>query len=168
MPSLINELLFDEVKSIVDEGHSVLIIDPAGLKAADSLALRRDLHDIGARMKVTKRRVLRQAFGEDVQPYLEGKGTVGVVSAADVAAAAKIINKLVKDEKVTVRAGIIEGRAMDARTASSLADLPSKEELQSRLLGTLQAPMSNFVRLLNEVPASFARLLAAYRDEKSK
>lgn len=168
MPSLINELLFDEVKSVLDEGHSVIIVDPAGLKAAESLALRRELHGIGARMKVAKRRIIRQAFGEDVQPFLEGKGTVGVVTAADVAAAAKIINKLVKDDKMQVRAGVVEGRALDGRSTASLADLPSKEELQARLLGTLQAPMSNFVRLLNEVPASFARLLAAYRDKKGE
>lgn len=168
MPSLINELLFDEVKTLVDEGNALLIIDPAGLKAPESLALRRELHGIGARMKITKRRVLRKAFGDDVQPYLEGKGTVGVVSGADVAAAAKIIGKLAKDDRISVRAGVIEGRALNGKSAVALADLPSKEELQARLLGTLQAPMSNFVRLLNEVPASFARLLAAYRDSKSE
>ena len=48
MPSLINELIFDEVKSIVDESESLLLIDPAGLKADESLALRRQLSGIGA------------------------------------------------------------------------------------------------------------------------
>jgi large subunit ribosomal protein L10 len=168
MPSLINELIFDEVKSIVDESESLLLIDPAGLKADESLALRRQLSGIGAHMKVAKRRVVRHVVSKDVQPYLDGKGTVGVVAASDITAAAKIINTLVKDEKVTVRAGVVEGRALDGRAAASLADLPSKEELQAKLLGTLQGPMGNFVRLLNEVPSSFARLLAAYRDEKSE
>ena len=168
MPSLINELIFEEVKSIVDEGDSLLLIDPAGLKAEESLALRKELNSVGARMKVAKRRVVRHVVGEEVQPFLDGKGTVGVVSASDIAAAAKIINALVKDEKVTVRAGVVEGRALDGKAAAGLASLPSKEELQAKLLGTLQAPMGNFVRLLNEVPSSFARLLAAYRDEKSE
>lgn len=166
MPSLINELLFEEVKSVIDDSESVIIIDPAGLKAPDSLALRRELKDVGARMKVAKRRIVRSAFGDDVRPYLEGSGTVGVVAGSDVAAAAKVINKLVKEDKVQVRAGVVEGRALDAQAAGKLAELPSKEELQAKLLGTLQAPMGNFVRLLNEVPASFARLLAAYRDKQ--
>lgn len=168
MPSLINELIFDEVKGILDDGDSVIVIDPSGLKAPESLKLRRELHGVGAQMKIAKRRIVRKAFSEDVQPLLEGKGTIGVVTGPDVAAAAKIINQLAKNDRLQVRAGVVEGRALNGAAAAKLADLPSKEELQARLLGTLQAPMSNFVRLLNEVPGSFARLLAAYRDKKQE
>lgn len=165
MPSLINELIHDEIKSLVDDSTSVILVDPAGLKADESLAFRKELVGIGARMKVGKARIVRKVMGDDFASHLDGKGTIGVITADDVAAAAKVVNKLVKDEKLSVRAGMVEGKALDGASAAKLADLPSKEELQARLLGTLQAPMSNFVRLLNEVPGSFVRLLAAYKDK---
>jgi large subunit ribosomal protein L10 len=166
MPSLINDYLLDEIKTELEGSASALLIDPASLKAEESLAFRRKLHGIGARLKVSRARLVRLAVPEEVRPHLEGGGSVGLITCPDIAAAAKVVNDLAKADKIKVRAGIVEGRALDGDAAKRLADLPSKPELQARLLGTLQAPMANFVRLLNEVPTAFARVLDAYRRQQ--
>jgi large subunit ribosomal protein L10 len=57
---------------------------------------------------------------------------------------------------------------MSAQDIKALSQLPSREELLAKLLGTMQAPMTKLVRTLNEVPGKFVRTLAAYRDSKEK
>lgn len=168
MPSVINELLIAEIKGLVDdEGTSLLVIDPAGLKAADSLKLRTELRDVGANMKVAKASLVRKVAPDELRGHLEDKGSIGLVSGEDIGAAAKIIRDLAKDDKVSVRAGYIEGKALDDKSASRLADLPSREELHGKLVNVLAAPMANLARLLNEVPTAFVRVLNAAKDKQS-
>ena len=67
--------------------------------------------------------------------------------AEDIAAAAKIINKLAKDEKVVVRAGMIDGKAYDAKGASRIADLPTKTEAQAMFVRAMRAPLVKLGRI---------------------
>ena len=83
--------------------------------------------------------------------------------------AAKVLNGFAKDnDKLVIRAGVMANYLMDMNGVKALATMPSREELLSRLLGTMQAPIAQFVRTLNEVPTKFVRGLAAVRDAKEK
>ena len=166
MPSVINEFLISEVQDVIDGDNAVLLVDPTGLKADESLKLRKDLHGVGAKMKVAKASLVRSAAPEDLRGLLEAKGSVGVVSGEDIGAAAKIIRDLVKDEKIVVRAGLIEGKALDDKSAQKLADLPSKDQLRGMLVNVLAAPMTNLARVIQEVPTSFVRVLSAIKDKQ--
>ena len=85
----------------------------------------------------------------------------------DPVAAAKVISDFAKtNDKLVVMGGSLPGSAFDAAGVKALATMPSREELLSKLLGTMQAPIATFVRTLNEVPTKFVRALAAVRDQK--
>ena len=73
-----------------------------------------------------------------------------------------------ENELFVIRGGAMPGNRMSDKEVKALALLPSREQLIAQLLGTLQAPMAKLVRTMNEVPARFARTLAAYRDSKEK
>ena len=85
----------------------------------------------------------------------------------DPVAAAKLLNDFAKgNDKLTIKVGAMPNYVMDAVGVKALATMPSREELLSKLLGTMQAPIAQFVRTLNEVPTKFVRGLAAVRDAK--
>jgi len=87
--------------------------------------------------------------------------------SADPVAAAKVLSDFAKaNEKFVIKAGGMPNQVMDAKGIQVLATMPSREELLAKLLGTMQAPITKFVRTLNEVPTGFVRGLAAVRDQK--
>jgi large subunit ribosomal protein L10 len=95
-----------------------------------------------------------------VGPLAYGIGT-------DPVAVAKVLNDFAKaNDKLVIKAGAMQNKVMSAKDVAALAGLPSREELLSRLLGTMQAPIAKFARTLNEVPSRFVRTLAAVRDAK--
>ena len=86
---------------------------------------------------------------------------------SDPVAAAKVLYEFSKsNDKFVIKAGAMANLVMTNKEIASLAVLPGRDELLGRLLGTMQAPVANFVRTLNEVPARFVRGLAAVRDQK--
>jgi large subunit ribosomal protein L10 len=167
MPSLINELALAEIQGLVDGATAVMVLDPAGLKAAESLALRRSLVKVGAKIKVAKANHVRRLFPDGLAEILDVKGSLAIVVGEDIAAAAKIVNDLVKADKVAVRGGLVEGKALGPAQAAKLADLPSREQLYGMLANVLAAPLTGLVRVLNEVPAGFVRVLEAARAKQA-
>ncbi len=166
MPSIINQAILSEVKTVVDASDAILFVDPIGLKADEALKLRKDLTGVGASMKVAKANIIRLTLTEDVSANLTGSGSLGMVVGEDIAAAAKVVRDLVKEEKVTVRGGLIEGNALDAGSALKLADLPSRHQLHGMLANVLAAPITGLARLLQELPTSLARVVGAIKEQK--
>ena len=86
---------------------------------------------------------------------------------SDPVAAAKVLHEFAKsNDKFVIKAGSMANLVMSTKDIANLATLPSREELLSMLLGTMQAPIVKFVRTLNEVPTKFVRGVAAVRDQK--
>ena len=86
---------------------------------------------------------------------------------SDPVAAAKVLYDFSRtNDKLVIKAGAMANLLMSSSDVASLASLPGRDELLSKLLGTMQAPIANFVRTLNEVPTRFVRGLAAVRDQK--
>ena len=71
------------------------------------------------------------------------------------------------NDKLIIKAGAMPNFVMSAKDVSNLANMPSREELLAKLMGTMQAPVGQFVRTLNEVPTRFVRGLAAVRDKQA-
>ena len=89
--------------------------------------------------------------------------------SADPVAAAKVLSGFAKDnDKLVVKAGAMPNYVMDEKGVKALATMPSREELLAKLMATMQAPIAQFVRTLNEVPSRLVRTLAAVRDAKEK
>jgi large subunit ribosomal protein L10 len=84
-------------------------------------------------------------------------------------AGAKVLSEFAKEQELfVIRGGAMPNSLMSAKDIKALALLPSRDELLSKLMGTMQAPMAKLVRTMNEVPGKFVRTLAAYRDSKEK
>jgi large subunit ribosomal protein L10 len=131
-------------------------------------SLRTRLSEAGARMSVVRNTFLRIAAQELQMPELTDSlagQTAMVTGESDICAAAKVIKSFAAEFKLpTVRAGVLDNSPLNAKQVNDLAELPSKDVLRAKLLGLLQTPASQFVRVLNEPGASLARVLQAKAD----
>lgn len=146
----------------------LLIVDYSGMKVPHFEELRTRLAGVGARVSVVRNTFLRIASRDLKMPDLESSlsgQTAMVTGEVDVCAAAKVLKTFaVEFQKPAVRAGVLDNAALTASQVDELASLPAKEVLQAKLLGLLQTPASQFVRILNEPGASLARVLKAKAD----
>ena len=146
------------VQAIVDDitgAESVVLVDYRGLTVAQDTELRKQLREAGIIYKVCKNTMMKRAFeGTDfagLEEYLEGPSAM-VVSKDDATAPARIICKFAKTaEALEVKAGVVEGTVYDAAGITELSKIPSREELLSKLLGSLQSPITNLARVLNQI-----------------
>ena len=152
MPSLINQLLLGEVSAVTGQATQLILIDPSKLKSGDTLKLRSDLRKAGAKLKVSKVRIVRRSVPAQAAKLLEkSKGSVGVILATDMVAAAKIVSDLAKEEKISVRGGMMEGIALDVAGIKKISELPSKQQLYGMLVNLLASPIVGFARVIAEI-----------------
>ena len=146
------------VQAIADDikdAQSVVLVDYRGLTVAQDTELRKQLREAGITYKVYKNTMMKRAFeGTEfagLEEYLEGPSAL-VVSKDDATAPARIICKFAKTaEALEVKAGVVEGNVYDAAGINELSKVPSREELLSKLLGSLQSPITNLARVLNQI-----------------
>jgi len=155
-----------------ENANSVFVVDYRGLKVEEVNALRCKLREVGSEYRVGKNTLLKRAIeGTTVAPlmdYLEGPTAIAVVRD-DPVAAAKVLIDYGKDKKnFELKVGCINGRIFTGADVERLSQLPSREMLLAKLLGTLNAPIANFVGVLAALPASLVRALAAIQSKKSE
>ena len=163
-------LLIEDLLRRMNGSPFLFVVDYTGLTVPRWEELRKRLRGIGAEIHVTKNNLVRKAAEKAGYPEKIGDSLVGqtavVTGDKDVCAAAKIMKTFAKEfEKPKLKVGVLDGALLSVEGINSLADLPSKEVLQSQLLGVLQAPASKLVRLLNEPAASLARVLKAKSEQ---
>ena len=139
----------------VKEAQSVVIVDYRGLTVAQDTELRKQLREAGIIYKVCKNTMMKRAFEgtefEGLAPYLEGPSAMAV-SKDDATAPARILCKFAKTaEKLEVKAGVVEGKVYDMAGVQALSTIPSREELLSKLLGSIQSPIANFARVIKQI-----------------
>ncbi len=139
----------------VKDAQAVVLVDYRGLTVAEDTAMRKELREAGVIYKVCKNTMMRRAFeGTEfagLDEYLEGPSAIAI-SKDDATAPARIICKFAKDAKaLEVKAGVVEGTVYDANGIVELSKVPSREELLSKLLGSLQSPITNLARVLNQI-----------------
>jgi large subunit ribosomal protein L10 len=162
--------IVEDLLTRLQQSPFLIITDYHGLKVDQFSDLRTKLAATGARYTVVKNTFLTRAAKEvglpDLTAHLSGQTAI-VTGDSDVSAAAKVLRAFAdSSKKLTVRAGVVERSLFTDKQMSALADLPSKEALQSQLLGLLQAPATQLLRTLNEPGASLARLLQASLDKQ--
>ena len=158
-----------EVSAEVANAQSIIVAEYRGLGVVDLTALRANARKSGVYLRVVKNTLVRRAIAgtpfEGLSAQLVGPMIYGI--SKDPVAAAKLLNDFAKgNDKLAIKIGAMPNYVMDVAGVKALATMPSREELLSKLLGTMQAPITQFVRTLNEVPTKFVRGLAAVRDAK--
>ncbi len=145
----------EEISASIKDAQSVVLVDYRGLTVEQDTNLRKQLREAGVTYKVYKNTMMNFAFKgtdcESLAPYLEGPSAMAV-STTDATAPARILCKFAKDApKLEVKGGVVEGIAYDAAGIENIAKIPSREELLSRLLGSMQSPVANFARVINQI-----------------
>ena len=147
-----------EISELLNGAASAVVVDYRGLTVAQDTELRKQLREAGVTYKVYKNTMMNFAFqGTDYEPlakHLEGPNAVAI-SKDDATAPARIISKYAKKAPtLKMIAGVVEGNYYDEKGVAALATVPSREELLGKLLGSIQSPITNLARVLNQIAES--------------
>ena len=163
----------EEMKEKLQSAQGAVFVGFSGLSVADVTKLRRKFREGGVEYKVVKNTLTRIAADElgfnDLDAVLEGPTAIAY-SAEDTVAPAKILKDFIKETKteaLTVKAGIADGQVIDA-AVEALASLPSREELLAKLVGSMQAPISGLVNVLQGNIRNMVYVLDAVRAKKAE
>ena len=144
-----------EISELLNGAASAVVVDYRGLTVEQDTQLRKKLREAGVSYKVYKNTLIKRAAEGTayaaLEPDLEGP-TGLAVSKTDATAPARIMAKFAKTaEALELKAGVVEGTYYDKNGIQTIATIPSREELLGRLLGSMQSPVANFARVLNQI-----------------
>lgn len=164
------EQLVAELSAQVKECDALFLTNYKGLTFPQITEVRAAVKESGSDFKVVKNTLLRIALNNNeissMDSYLVEPTSVAIVKG-DVAAAAKAMKKFSKEfDKFEIKAGYLDGNVLTANDVNVLADLPSRDELLAKMLGSINAPVVNFVSLLANIPRSLVNVLTAVKDNK--
>lgn len=161
--------MIEEVSALVADAQAVIVAEYRGLDVESVTKLRRQARGEGVHLRVFKNTLARRAVAGTPFAGLADKlvGPLMYGIGPDPVAVAKVLSGFAKsNDKLVIKAGAMPDFVMDENGIKALATLPSREELLAKLMATMQAPIGQFVRTLNEVPSRLVRTLAAVRDAK--
>ena len=147
-----------EIAENIEGAQSVVVVNYCGITVDQDTRLRKELRENDIIYKVYKNTMMNFAFkGTDCEPlcpHLEGPNAIAI-SKTDATAPARIIAKYAKEAKtLEMKAGIVEGDYYDAKGMEAIASIPSREILLGRLFGSMQSPVANLARVINQIAES--------------
>ena len=147
--------IVEEISESIKDAQGVVLVDHRGLTVEEDTRLRKQLREAGVVYKVYKNTMMKRAFDgtqfEDLNKHLEGPSSIAI-SKEDATAPARILSKFAKEAPaLELKAGVVEGNYYDVDGIKSLASIPSREELLSKLLGSMQSPIANFARVVDQI-----------------
>ena len=170
MPTAKKETAIGELKERLQQSGNLFFTNYAGLSVEEITRLRDELRKDGSTYAVAKNTLFSIAAGDELAKQLEQflHGPTAIVFAGnDPVAPAKAIKKFSADVKpLEVKAAYIEGRVVDAAQVKVLADLPSREELVAKAVGSIASPLRGLVTVLNGNLSGLARVLNSIREQK--
>ncbi|KYH31302.1 50S ribosomal protein L10 [Clostridium tepidiprofundi DSM 19306] len=151
----LKEAKVQEIKSKLEKAEAVILADYQGLNVEEDTELRKKLREAGIEYKVYKNTLTKLAAKEigidGIDEYLEGPVSIAI-GYEDPTAPARILNDFAKEhKKLELKAGIIQGEIFDTDKIKQLAEIPPREVLLAKLLGSFKAPLSNLAYLLNAI-----------------
>ena len=150
--------IVSEISELLNDAKAAVLVDYRGLTVEQDTVLRKQLREAGVTYKVYKNTMLNFAIkGTEFEPlaqHLEGPSAVAI-SKTDATAPARIIANFAKTaDKLEIKAGVVEGNYYDAKGMTAIANVPSREVLLGRLLGSMNSPIANFARVSNQIAES--------------
>lgn len=147
--------IVQEISENIKGAQSIVVVDYRGLTVAEDTQLRKALREAGITYKVYKNTLVSRAVEgtefASLKDVLEGPNAFAI-SMTDATAPARILAKFAKTAPaLEIRAGVVEGNFFDEAGMKEIAQVPSREELLSKLLGSLQSPITNLARVLNQI-----------------
>ncbi len=147
--------IVDEIAGVVEGAQAVVLVNYSGLTVDQDTAFRKEMREAGIQYKVYKNTMMHRAFAgtefEKLAEHLNGTNALAV-SKDDATAPARVIAKFAKQyNKLEMIAGVIEGNYNDANGMKALSEIPSREILLGRLFGSMQSPIANLARVLNQI-----------------
>jgi large subunit ribosomal protein L10 len=147
-----------EISDLLKDAKSVVLADYRGLTVEQDTALRKQLREAGVVYKVYKNTMIKFAIKgtqfEELGKDLEGPTAIAVSSTDETAPAKTLFNFAKKADKLQLKSGVVDGVYYDEAGIGVIATVPSKDELLGRLLGSMQSPVANFARVINQIAES--------------
>ena len=145
----------NEIKELLTDAQSAVLVSYRGITVEQDTAMRKELREAGVEYKVCKNTMIRFAIQgtefEALADDLTGPTAIAV-SKTDATAPARILAKHAKNiEVLEMKSGVVEGTFYDAEGMKAIASVPSREVLLSKLLGSIQSPITNLARVLNQI-----------------
>lgn len=166
------KLVVEDIKNKIQAAKSVVFVKFVGLTVAEDTELRREFRKNNVEYKVLKNTLIKRAFNDlGITSFDDDlNGPTSVAFGADETAAAKVIVEAAKkyENKVAVKCAYVENEKIDENGVKAFAAMPSKEELIAKMLGSLQAPITNFVGVLSAMPRSLVIALNAVAEKKAQ
>lgn len=164
--------MLNEIRTRVKESVFVILADFTGMTQEKDFALRAKLRAVKSEFHVVRnqmfRHVVREMKVEKLEAGLNGP-TALITGSGDVAETVKALKEFIKEKELPViKMGALDGVFLTNAQVESLANLPSKPQLYSQLLGLLQTPARNLVTLLNQAVAQVPTVLKAVEEKKQK
>ncbi|MBO5458992.1 MAG: 50S ribosomal protein L10 [Lachnospira sp.] len=147
--------IVDEIAGYLNGAQGVVLVDYRGLTVEQDTQLRKQLREAGVVYKVYKNTLVKRAIeGTEFAPMaekLEGPTAIAI-SATDATAPARILSNFAKTaDALELKCGVVEGTYYDEAGIKAIASIPSREELLSKLLGSIQSPITNFARVIKQI-----------------
>lgn len=163
--------ILNEVIERVKASDFCFVLNYGGLTVTELTALRQELGKLNSRLMVVKNtylgKIAKEQKWDDISAMLSGP-TAMVTGNGDVTDVAKVLVEFVKkNEKATIKGASLDAAALNATDVEALSKLPSKDTMRSMLLGTLSAPATSFVRVLNAPLLNALYALKAYEEKKN-
>ena len=170
MPNVHNQETLTKIKSELEGIGALWVVDYRGLSVKEIQVLRNQIREADASMKVYKNTLMHLALAEldlpSLDAILEGPSAF-VFAGEDPVASAKALKDFAKtNENLSIKGGMMDGAFLDKAQVEAVASLPSREELIAKLLGTINNPMSQIVRVLNGPMEAFARTVSQIAEQK--
>jgi len=161
-----------EVSAEVALAQAIVLAEYRGLAVGNMTELRKRARNSGIYLRVLKNTLARRAVAETPFSGLTDQmvGPLFYGISADPVAVAKVLHEFSREnvDKFTIKGGAMPNVVMSPQEVAALARMPSRDQLLSTLLGTMQAPIATLARTLNEVPGKFVRTLAALHEQREK
>lgn len=147
--------IVDEIKENIKDAKSLVLVDYRGLTVEQDTVLRKTMRESDVIYKVYKNTMVKRAIEgtefESLKDDLEGPTAV-VISKTDATAPARLVAKFAKENpELEIKTGVVEGTYYDNAGIKTIATIPSRDELISKFLGSIQSPITNFARVIKQI-----------------